>query len=106
MRFFTYHLFQKTLWFLPIGGTGKIWLKEKDERLIIPVGLRERDFKLMPSREVKKPGPVFGTNAGKDDHLNVRALRKEILLHIVSIHPHMLLTGLILELFGKSTKML
>ena len=96
----------KALWFLPIGGTGKIWLKEKDERLIIPVGLRERDFKLMPSREVKKPGPVFGTNAGKDDHLSVRALRKETLFHIVSIHPNMLLTGLIRELFGKSTKML
>ncbi|XP_078373230.1 sperm-associated antigen 17-like isoform X2 [Oculina patagonica] len=46
------------------GGTDKIWWKEKDEKLIIPQGLRERDFKVMPSRELKKPGPVFGTNAG------------------------------------------
>ncbi|KAJ7321773.1 Sperm-associated antigen 17 [Desmophyllum pertusum] len=45
------------------GGTGRIWWKEKDEELIIPQGLRERDFKMMPSRELKKPGPVFGTNA-------------------------------------------
>jgi len=58
------------------GGTGKIWLKAKDERLIIPVGLRERDFKLMPSREVKKPGPVFGTNAGNG--LNIGSSLKPI----------------------------
>ncbi len=50
----------------PTGGTDKIWWKEKDEKLIIPQGLRERDFKVMPSRELKKPGPVFGTNAGKE----------------------------------------
>ena len=54
---------------LPTGGTGKIWLKDKDEQLIIPQGLRERDFKIMPSRELKKPGPVFGTNAGKNGFL-------------------------------------
>ncbi|XP_068698646.1 sperm-associated antigen 17-like [Montipora foliosa] len=47
------------------GGTSKIWLKEKDEKLIIPQGLRERDFKEMPSREFKTQGPAFGTNAGQ-----------------------------------------
>jgi len=48
------------------GGTGKIWWKEKEEELIIPQGLRERDFKVMPSKELKKPGLVFGINAGKE----------------------------------------
>lgn len=51
--------------YFPTGGTGKIWFTEKDEEVLIPQGLRERDFKLMPSREQKKSGPVFGTNAGK-----------------------------------------
>ncbi|PFX34574.1 Sperm-associated antigen 17 [Stylophora pistillata] len=58
------------------GGTGKTWLKEKDEELIIPYGLRERDFKMMSSREVEKPGPVFGTNAGSG--LNIGSLVKLI----------------------------
>ena len=54
-----------TFSYFPTGGTGKIWFTEKDEEALIPQGLRERDFKLMPSREQKKSGPVFGTNAGK-----------------------------------------
>ncbi|KAK2570951.1 Sperm-associated antigen 17 [Acropora cervicornis] len=47
------------------GGTSKIWLKEKDDQLIIPQGLRERDFKQMPPVEFKKQGPAFGINAGQ-----------------------------------------
>ena len=65
--------------FLSTGGIGKIWLKEKDEELIIPQGLRERDFKLMPSREIKKPGPVFGTNAGKQPFLFQLLNRKALI---------------------------
>ena len=42
-----------------------MWLKDKDLEVIIPQGLRERDFKTMPSRERKTAGAVFGTNAGK-----------------------------------------
>ena len=51
--------------YLTSGGTGKIWLKEKDDQLIIPQGLRERDFKQMPPVEFKKQGPAFGINAGE-----------------------------------------
>ena len=51
--------------YLTSGGTSKIWLKEKDDQLIIPQGLRERDFKQMPPVEFKKQGPAFGINAGE-----------------------------------------
>ena len=46
------------------GGAGKVWMKEKDETTLIPVGLRERDFKMFPAKELKKDGPKFGCNAG------------------------------------------
>ena len=46
------------------GGVGKTWLKDKDEKSLIPVGLRERDFKMFPAKEAKKAGPKFGCNAG------------------------------------------
>jgi hypothetical protein len=46
------------------GGAGKTWMKEKDEKTLIPVGLRERDFKMFPAKELKKDGPKFGCNAG------------------------------------------
>ena len=46
------------------GGVGKAWFKEKDEKILIPVGLRERDFKMFPAEEFKKIGPKFGCNAG------------------------------------------
>ncbi len=39
-------------------------MKEKDEKTLIPVGLRERDFKMFPAKEFKKDGPKFGCNAG------------------------------------------
>lgn len=39
-------------------------MKEKDEKILIPVGLRERDFKMFPAEEFKKVGPKFGCNAG------------------------------------------
>ena len=39
-------------------------MKEKDEKILIPVGLRERDFKMFPAEEFKKIGPKFGCNAG------------------------------------------
>ena len=39
-------------------------MKEKDEAILIPVGLRERDFKMFPAKEFKKVGPNFGSNAG------------------------------------------
>lgn len=51
--------------YLTPGGTSKIWLKEKDDQLIIPQGLRERDFKQMPPIEFKKQGLAFGINAGE-----------------------------------------
>ncbi|XP_028409597.1 sperm-associated antigen 17-like isoform X2 [Dendronephthya gigantea] len=54
------------------GGVGKTWRKEKDEKILIPVGLRERDFKMFPAKEFKKDGPRFGCNAG----LNVGNMRK------------------------------
>ena len=47
------------------GGFGDQWLKEKDEKDIIPCGLRERNFKTFPSTEVIHNGPKFGSNAGK-----------------------------------------
>lgn len=47
------------------GGIGQTWLKEKDEKILIPEGLRERDFKVFPATELKKIGPKFGTTAGK-----------------------------------------
>lgn len=57
--------FRSFMTFLTSGGTSKIWLKEKDDQLIIPQGLRERDFKQMPPVEFKKQGPAFGINAGE-----------------------------------------
>ena len=54
------------------GGIDKVWLKEKDEVIIVPEGLRERDFSNVPAKEKKKQGPVFGTNVGKSkDKLGV-----------------------------------
>ena len=47
-----------------IGSSGEVWLKQKDEKEIIPAELRERDFKTLPSRETKTEGPQFGINAG------------------------------------------
>lgn len=50
-----------------VGGIGKTWLRQKDEKILIPEGLRERDFKVFPAAETKKIGPKFGTTAGEDD---------------------------------------
>lgn len=43
------------------GPPSKVWRKKKDGANIIPLSLRERDFKSFPAREMKKPGPPFGT---------------------------------------------
>ncbi|XP_065057686.1 sperm-associated antigen 17-like isoform X2 [Rhopilema esculentum] len=49
----------------PFKGTNSdIWLMQKDEEDIIPSDLKERDFKTLPAKEVKSPGPIFGSNAG------------------------------------------
>lgn len=43
---------------------------KKDEDILIPEALRERDFRAFPAHEEKRPGPKFGTNVGKkrSDH--------------------------------------
>lgn len=41
------------------------WLMNLDEANIVPSNLRPRDFSQLPAKEVKKPGPKFGTNVGK-----------------------------------------
>ena len=52
-----------------IGSSGAVWLKQKDEKEIIPAELRERDFKTLPSREIKTTGPQFGIHAGEAELL-------------------------------------
>ncbi|XP_059166152.1 sperm-associated antigen 17-like isoform X2 [Physella acuta] len=46
-------------------GLSEKWFKNYDQESIIPSGIRCRDLKTLPSKEVKKPGPKFGTNVGK-----------------------------------------
>lgn len=41
------------------------WLLKSDEENIVPQNLRPRDFSQLPPKEMKKPGPKFGTNVGK-----------------------------------------
>ncbi|XP_038079367.1 sperm-associated antigen 17-like isoform X2 [Patiria miniata] len=43
----------------------KVWLMSLDEPNIVPPNLRSRDFAKFPARELKHPGPKFGTNVGK-----------------------------------------
>jgi hypothetical protein len=46
-------------------GLSDRWLKQYDESTIVPNGLCSRDLKSLPSKEVKKEGPAFGTTLGQ-----------------------------------------
>ncbi|XP_063726297.1 sperm-associated antigen 17-like isoform X2 [Symsagittifera roscoffensis] len=63
------------------------WLIQKEEKNIIPKNLTSRDLKTLPPREFKKPGPKFGTRAGKG--LNVGSLAKSKATEEVPIYPKM-----------------
>lgn len=52
--------------FLISGHDSEIWKSKKQEENIIPIGLRERDFKTFPTKEVKKPAPKFSSILGKN----------------------------------------
>ncbi|XP_071955355.1 sperm-associated antigen 17-like [Antedon mediterranea] len=41
------------------------WLTQLEEPCVVPPNLKSRDFKTLPSYEVKTSGPIFGTNVGK-----------------------------------------
>ncbi|XP_022082066.1 sperm-associated antigen 17-like isoform X2 [Acanthaster planci] len=46
-------------------GLSKAWLTTLDEPNIVPPNLCSRDFARFPPRELKHPGPKFGTDVGK-----------------------------------------
>ncbi|XP_055887729.1 sperm-associated antigen 17-like isoform X4 [Biomphalaria glabrata] len=57
-----------------LSSLSEKWFKKYDQESIIPSGIRCRDLLTLPPKEVKKPGPKFGTNVGKG--LNIGSLNK------------------------------
>ncbi|XP_067947410.1 sperm-associated antigen 17-like [Watersipora subatra] len=46
-------------------NSSQVWLGNFSNQNITPPGLKSRDLKTLPPREIVTPGPKFGTNVGK-----------------------------------------